>query len=222
MDSSKTPKLILLSGMGADDGVFERQIEAIPTLHVPQWIQPLPNESLAGYARRWAGMLSINEPCFIGGASFGGFVALEMAQHMDVVACFLIGSVRSPDEFPKRFRALRKMSKAADVLPFEAATLLSKAALLSSGYLTGNHLKVLMQQMSDSDATFLRWACRAVLEWEGGANLNGTTIYQIHGDKDFVLPAENTKPDVLIAGGGHAISMSHPDEVTAFLKEKMG
>ena len=215
------PPVLMFSGMGADARVFQKQKEAIAQLLVPEWIDPLPLESLASYARRFAGKVDPGRPCFIGGASFGGFVALEMIRHLDVIACFLVGSVRSPDEFPARLKALRKMSHAADALPFEVATLLSKVALWSGGSLSGAHLTELMKQMSDSDASFLRWASRAMLEWEGAVDTSDTPIYHIHGEKDFVLPVKNTKPDLIVTGAGHAISMSHPDEVTEFLKQKI-
>jgi pimeloyl-ACP methyl ester carboxylesterase len=206
----------MLSGMGADARVFEKQIEAIPEIVVPAWIDPLPRESLASYAERLANKINPGRACFVGGASFGGFVALEMIRHLDVIACFLVGSVRSPEEFPKAIKTLRRLSGVADATPFEVATLLSKAALLSSGTVSSTHLSGLLRQMSESDASFLRWACRAVLEWHGIATAN-TPIYQIHGANDIVLPVKNTTPDVIVAGAGHALSMSHPDEVTEFL-----
>ena len=40
----------------------------------------------------------------------------------------------------------------------------------------------------------------------------------MNGENDPVLPVKNTKPDTVVPGAGHALSMSHPDEVTAFLK----
>ena len=207
----------MFSGMGADARVFRRQLESIPQMVVAEWMDPLPGESLASYAARLAEKINPGEPCFVGGASFGGFVALEMINHLDVIGCFLVGSVRSPDEFPGRFKALKKISHAADALPFELATLLSKVALLSGASSSGPHVTELMKQLSESEASFLRWACRAVLEWEGPSTGN-TPIHQIHGEKDAVLPARHTSPDKIIPGAGHALSMSHPDEVTGFLK----
>lgn len=204
--------------MGADARVFSKQIEALPQITVPPWIDPLPKESLASYSKRLAESIDPGRPCYIGGASFGGFIALEMIQHLDVKACFLIGSVRSPKEFPSAFMTLKKMSYVADALPFEVATLLSKAALISSGCSSKSHLTALVKQMSDSDASFLRWACRAVLEWQGAENMGNTPVFQIHGGNDLVLPVKNAKPDVVVPNAGHALSMSHPDEVTAFLK----
>jgi pimeloyl-ACP methyl ester carboxylesterase len=58
------------------------------------------------------------------------------------------------------------------------------------------------------------------LEWRGASGISNTPIYQIHGANDFVLPVKNTTPDVIVAGAGHALSMSHPDAVTEFLKAR--
>ena len=217
----KAPPLLLLSGMGADERVFAAQLQALPNLTVPKWIAPEAGESLAHYAERFAARINPGAPCFIGGASFGGFVALEMVRHLDTLACFLIGSARSPDAFPPTFRALRKLAGVAGVVPFELAALLSKAALLSGGAVTGKHAAALLAQLAESDAAFLRWACRAVLEWSGPAESCRVPIFQMHGAQDPVLPASRSTGAELVPGAGHALSMSHPQAVTAFLVRNM-
>lgn len=215
------PPLILLSGMGADARVFAVQAASIPELVVPPWIDPSPIDTLSSYAQRFAEAINPGRPCFIGGASFGGLVALEMVQHLDVLACFLIGSVRTPAELPRRLTALRTVAGVATGFPFEIASLLSKAALASAGALSSAHAKGLLEQMSDSDASFLRWACRAVLNWEAVPFTCGVPIHHIHGANDPVLPPELTQPDVVVPGAGHALSMSHPQYVTSFLEQCM-
>lgn len=214
----QNPRIILLSGMGADARVFAKQKEAIPEIEIPEWIEPIDNESLASYAERFAAIINPAEPCIIGGASFGGFVALEMIRHLNPLACFLIGSVRSPTELPASFKALRTVSNTAQFLPFTAATLLSKIALRSGGNYSGGHVKELLTQLSDADASFLRWASQAVLEWDHAIETYQTPIYQIHGERDFVLPVRGTNPDTIVANAGHALSISHPHEVTTFIK----
>lgn len=44
---------------------------------------------------------------------------------------------------------------------------------------------------------------------------------RLPGEDDPVLPVQNTAADVIVPGAGHALSMSHPAEVTAFLQDKM-
>ncbi len=218
----KHPPIIMLSGMGADARVFEKQLHEIPRLSVPEWIAPLSGESLAQYAGRFAAKIDPGESCFIGGASFGGFVALEMARHLEVRGCILVGSVRSPNELPANLKALRRVEGASKALPFELLALGCKVALSSCGTHAETHLTGLLKQMSDSDAAFLRWACGAVLAWRDVPDIGNTPIYQIHGGKDFVLPARNTQPDVVIPDAGHALSMSHPDAVTDFIRQRTG
>ncbi len=216
------PKLIMLSGMGADERVFAGQASAIPELVVAPWIAPAPRESLPSYAHRLAKRIDPGKPCFIGGASFGGFVALEMIQHLNPIACFLIGSVRSPAELPRRITLLRTLPFACGAFLFEAGSLLSKLALASGGALSSEHTKALLGQLSDSDASFLRWACHAVLEWQDPPRTGITPIHHIHGQQDVVLPPELTRPDVIVPGAGHALSLSHPQAVTDFLVKHMG
>ena len=59
------------------------------------------------------------------------------------------------------------------------------------------------------------------MEWKGIENTGDTPIFHIHGENDLVLPVKNTTPDAIVAGAGHALSMSHPSEVTEFLKQKI-
>ncbi|VGO17917.1 hypothetical protein PDESU_06519 [Pontiella desulfatans] len=216
----KSP-VIMLSGMGADARVFKKQLEAIPQMSVPKWIEPQPGESLRDYAGRFAKRIDPGMPCHIGGASFGGFVALEMVRHLHVAGCFLVGSVRVPEELPRGFKVLNGIPGVAGAVPFEVAALLGKAALLSTGRDSQAHHAELMKQLADSDAAFLRWACRAVLGWSGAPDTGDTPIHQIHGSADVVLPVRNTRPDVVVPGAGHALSMSHPDEVTEFILKRI-
>src|SRR5438874_871766 len=105
------PPIILLPGMAADDRLFRFQLAALPSLIIPPWIEPDGRESLGAYARRLARCIDPGGPCFVGGASFGGMVALEMAVHLRAEACFLVASIRSGRELPWRFRVLRPLAR---------------------------------------------------------------------------------------------------------------
>lgn len=213
--------IILVPGMGADFRVFDGLTSIIDGIVVPEWITPVDEESIGDYAGRWAKVIDPGCGCFVGGASFGGFVALEMVRHLDAKKCFLIGSVRGPDQLPDRIKALTKVCGAADVLPFELAKMLSKIGLLSSGSMPTGNIKELLRQMSDSDAAFMKWACWTLLNWKGKVDTAGVPVHHVHGEKDFVLPVKNTTPDVIVKGGGHLISVSHADEVIRFLAERI-
>lgn len=94
--------------MGADGRLFEPQRSAFPNLVVPQWIEPLTGESMASYASRLADTIEVRRPFFLGGVSFGGMVAFEMAEQLEPEAVFLIGSARSSAEVPFFWKAIER------------------------------------------------------------------------------------------------------------------
>ena len=208
--------------MGADERVFGPQRKAFPTLVVPEWITPEAGESLASYAARFARRVGPGRPCFVGGASFGGMVAMEVARRLPgVLGCFLIGSVRSPRELPARIRFARPAAKLARFVPFELLPPVTRTGVALLGKFSSPATRGFLKQVSDADATFLRWASGAVVRWEDAGPVT-FPVHQIHGDRDRILPWRKTKPDVLVRGAGHVLTLSHPGEVNAFLRDRAG
>ena len=214
--------LVFFSGMGADERVFAPQREAFPTLRVPRWIKPGKRETLANYAARMAREIDPGVPFYTGGASFGGMVAVEAARRLPhILGCFLIGSVRSPRELPRRVRCLRPAAPLAGIVPFGAASLAARVALPLARAFRSPAASGMMLQLGDADPAFLRWACRAVMSWETNDAPLPCPVHQIHGDRDRILPWRLTKPDVLVRGGGHVLTLSHPQAVNNFIVSRM-
>lgn len=214
----ETP-LILLSGMGADESVFAAQKRAFPHLIVPKWPRPKGQENFEGYCERLAKELDPGRPCFIGGASFGGLVALEMARYLNPLACFLIGSIRGPDQLPTRIRAMKLLEPAIGLAPVSMLQWSAGKSMSSAKQLGEKHIHGVMHQFTQADAATLRWSARQILKWNN-AN-NQILIRQIHGDRDRVFPIRNIEADEIVKGGGHVISMTHSDQVTEFLRREM-
>lgn len=217
----QTLPLILLPGMGADDRLFAPQRAAFPNLRVPKWIEPTERESLASYGRRFAEAVDPGGPCFIGGASFGGFVAVEMARHLQARACFLIGSARSPEELPEHIRSLSAVAAATRVIPWPWIMKLAGCGADVCGALSGPVAQSILRQFAECDARFLRWAMRAVLTWQAGGGDESVPMLQVHGDRDSILPCRVMRPDRLIRGAGHGLSLTHGEQVNTFLREGM-
>ena len=213
--------LILLPGVRADRRLFREQIAAIDNVTVPDWIEPEPGETLGSYAGRMARSVDPREPCFVGGASFGGMVALEMARHLQAKACFLIGSIRSPDELPLRARMLRPVVWLLPTWSLPLLDGLARVALAVGGRFMRPATRSALQQFVDTDARFMRWASLAILAWRRPPEPGSVPVFQIHGDRDRVLPHRLTRPNVLVRGAGHLLSMTFPDAVNEFLRSHM-
>ena len=211
-----TPPLILLPGLGGDERLFSPQRAAFPELIVPKWIKPRRGERLAEYASRFAEVINPGRDCFIGGVSFGGVVALELAALFDVRECFLIGSIRSPREIPKRLRFFKPV---ADLVTIPKN--LSSLALTLGGRHLNPTVRGLLHQLKDTDAEFLRWAANAILQWTPSPRVQHVRVSQIHGDQDRIFPVSYVSADKVISGGGHLVSLRNSEEVNRFLRCRM-
>lgn len=221
MKSTQLP-LILLSGMGADERVFSPQKAAFDNLTVPEWLEPLPRESLAAYAKRMAAAVDPAGPCFLGGASFGGMVAMEMSRHLDVRAVILVGSVRGPQELPRLVRACPIwLAIFARFLPCRFVQFCCRGFRRTTGRFLHPFVRGILSQLEHSDASFLRWAMFAMLVWRDSGDSKEVPVFQIHGERDRALPVKNTVPTSIVRGGGHVISLTHAEEVNMFLRETM-
>lgn len=206
--------IILLSGMGADDRLFASQLAAFPTLRVQPWIAPRPSESLKGYAARLAPLVDPGQPCIVGGASFGGLVALELARHVPALACVLIGSVRNPLALPWRWRVAQPLAAfGPDVMGRVAAI----AARVGARFLPSGTVRRL-RRLAQPEAAFVRWAICAVLRWRPSA-APSVGVFHIHGAADRVLPVELARPDWVVPGGAHALSLFNPTAVNEFITQ---
>jgi hypothetical protein len=73
-----TNRLLLIPRVGADRRLFDAQRSCAGDLHVIEWIPAVAaDEPLTEYAKRLATTIDTSRPFVIGGASFGGMVALE-------------------------------------------------------------------------------------------------------------------------------------------------
>ncbi len=208
--------LILFSGLAADANVFSPQKLAFPRLIVPEWLPPNPNDTLETYCGRLADNLRSQDDAIIGGASFGGIIALHVAQRLRPRAVVLIGSVRSPEELSRVSRICRPLKPLIPLIPvrFLQVCCVPIASMLTRHYFP--HLCGLARQFRSADPAVFKWSLARILDWNSTPTVD-CPVFQVHGDRDYVLPLRYTKPDAVIAGGGHVISLTHPTLVNDFI-----
>ena len=218
-------RLILLPGLGSTSAVYEHQRKAFgDRLETPNFIPHQAGESVAGYAQRWAKQLSRpgdRRPVFLGGVSFGGMLAQEMAMHLQPRprAVFLIASTRVGDsvsgvmqlaELLGRFVPARSVNRTLPVLKLLFA--------LREG-LDDDDKRRLMQGAREIDPAMTKWASGAAVGWPGFHPPAGfPPIHQIHARHDWVLKAPTNQPGVQwVDGASHLLHMTHAHTVNRFL-----
>lgn len=213
---TNTP-LVLLSGLAADARVFTPQKIAFPQMQCPRWVIPERSETINDYAARLAETIG-ERPCIIGGASFGGIVALHLAEHVDARAVILIGSIKSPSQLPVYARCARPFRFLIPFIPLRLLQLLARPIATRVVKRHAPFAYGLACQFRDSNPAVFKWSLRRILDWSATPTVS-CPIFHLHGDRDWTLPLRYTDPDKIVKGGGHVISLTHAGEVNFYIKD---
>ena len=227
-------KLILLPALGADQELFKKQKLALKDrLFIPEYPPAFPNESIEEYADRWVERLIAEESnsekheVWIGGVSFGGMMALELARQFQkkgfqLGGIFLISAPRTSAQITKQFKAQVATLK---VLPEVTVRMGMKTLGVSyfarSELLSEDDTRSLVAMVSRMNYEFFNWAAQAAAKWSfTDSKLSGLApIYQIHGRKDSVIPRPSEKfSDVtILTEAAHLIPLTYADELNAWI-----
>jgi pimeloyl-ACP methyl ester carboxylesterase len=216
------PTLVLLPGLGADHRLFDPQRAEFPNLLSPPWLEPAHRESLAGYAARMAEQIRSalppgHHPLVLGGVSFGGMLAAQMAPLLKPDAVVLIGSAPSPKEIAL---SLKWMAMAGRWMPApvgQNAKFMGRAFIRRLGPMKREHRLFLESMIDAVPFSFLQWASQAIFGWEGLSKVN-CKLVRIHGERDRIIPFPKTGLVHKIVGAGHVPNVSHAEEVNRHLK----
>jgi pimeloyl-ACP methyl ester carboxylesterase len=221
---------VLIPGLGADAGIYRPQREHFgDRLVVPPWIEPRVDESLATYARRLARTINVPRPFWLGGISFGGMIAGEIAEARpdDVAGIIMIGSCKHRRQVTLLFRIA---SHIGPLLPSGVVrgTLNRVVPRLFATAEGVGQDQAIVDVLDDvayrTDISLLKWGAKAIREWEPGAEPRAP-VYRAHGDADLVIPPslDDMRPgtDLLIPGGRHLVHLSHATVVNRWIESKM-
>ena len=210
--------LILIPGLSASHEVFQPQLERFPNVIVPEWPVPQRQETMTQYAERFAATLPMDQPCVLGGMSFGGMLAQEMCQVLHPVGLILIATVRGPEELPLYAKIGRCLHWAIPLLPIRLLQSLSRV-LECPGVRTWVPLRrILARQFRHADPELFRCSLLQIIRWSAPPPVS-CPVWHIHGDRDSVLPASRTSPDELVPGGGHVLTLTSPEAVNRFIAQ---
>jgi pimeloyl-ACP methyl ester carboxylesterase len=214
-------RIILLPGLGADKRLFDRQTAELTNVYVPDWIEPLGDESLSSYARRWGTQLGLGPSDIVGGMSFGGQLALELARHNRLKAAVLIASHTCSSELTTFFKLQSQLlGGLPDAVVSAAMKNVAIPRLHKEENLSEDCLSLLRSMVDDLDMGFFRWATRAAAQWDYRFNPQDfdCPIFQIRGENDSIIPPPTHGDYEQIPGAGHLINFTHAPALNSWLQ----
>ncbi len=199
--NNKLIHVYLMPGLAANPTIFEhiKLDENQFKIHWLKWMMPEVNETLESYAKRMVAKIEYDDVVLLG-VSFGGILVQEMSKHIKLRALFVVSSVKSMHELPKRMKVM-KYTKAYKILPTQLVGSIDLLAKYSFGDNIAKRIELYKKYLSVRDPQYLDWAIAQVIEWDQDAP-NQDAIY-IQGDNDAVFPHSCVGNCIIIKGGTH-------------------
>jgi len=133
------------------------------------------------YAKRMCKHIK-HENSVLLGVSFGGILVQEMSKHMTFRKLFVVSSVKTRHELPKRFKLI-KTTKAYKVLPTQLLGSIDSLAKYSFGNTINKRIDLYKRYLSVNDKRYLDWAIKQVVCWNQDKPISN--VIHIHGNKDL-------------------------------------
>ena len=185
-----------------------------------EWIEPLRNESLQSYIKRLTEPIDTTKPFALVGLSFGGMICVELNKTLKPVDTILISSVPTHKHIPLLYRttgALRlyNLTNVKLVQTFRPVIDWFIGAKRSK-----EEMALLHKTVAQLSPALLRWSLKQVtLGWKN--TVVPKKYFHIHGSADRLLPVGEMKPDILIDGGSHFMVVSHANEISEIITQRL-
>jgi pimeloyl-ACP methyl ester carboxylesterase len=207
-------EIYLVSGLGADERVFE-YLDLKPYKKTClKWIRAEEDETLEHYAARLCEQIKVDNPVLIG-VSFGGMVAVEIGKLIKTEKIILISSAKTKDDIPLHYRVMGAVNF-NKLMPMGGMKELYGiiAWLFGVSSKDKKERELLEDILNSTDERFMHWAIDHIINWENKTVLPNAVL--IHGTSDRLL--SNSTPDYSIKDGGHFMIVNRCEEISAIIR----
>lgn len=199
-----------ISGLGADERVFQYlDIPGVEKKNI-SWIDPLNKETIEHYASRLSAQIDKEKNNILLCVSFGGLAGIELSKTVHFEKIIIISSVKNKYEVPFYFRiaGLLRVDKIIPAFAYKSSTPL---LTILFGINCKNERTLLRAIIKDTGSVFLKWAIGQVLRWRNVDPVNN--LYHIHGTSDRLLPVCFIGECIQVKNGHHFMIVSRADEI---------
>lgn len=210
-------RLILLHGLGADERMFAGVGPLCLPCLTPRLPAPLPSESMRSYSLRVAASLNLRPEDWIGGSSFGSLVAADIARRRPVKGLILIGGALSPDTLISAWQWLAVLRPLLPVRHLHP--LLANRAVISLGFgaLPEPAMQQLVAMLETTPDAMLGEGTRLLTSYHP-AIAPLCPVHAIHGALDRFMRPPPVPDCHMLRDAGHGLALTHPHEVSTFLR----
>jgi pimeloyl-ACP methyl ester carboxylesterase len=215
-------RLVLISGLGGDGRLTRPvQVPGVETI-APDHIPPRAAEDLPAYAARVADAHGVRPTDVIGGASFGGMLAAEIARQRPVAGLVLLGTCVRPSPLKSKYRWLHRLSP---LIPDRALSIRAWRPFVRARFapIKEEAVDVIVAMAAASSPAQVRAFFRMLMSWDGVERFS-CPVLSIHGDRDRIIPIACAEPGLVLENAGHSFTLTHAPQtieaIRVFLSRK--
>lgn len=210
-----TKEIYLLSGLGADQRVFDfLELSNFKQIYI-EWIEPLPKESIENYAQRLSAQIKTINPVLIG-VSFGGMMAVEIGKLIPTEKIILISSAKTRADIPSYYKIIGFL-RVHWLVPVAILKNVNALTYWFFGVSDTKEKKLLREIIKETNGKFLVWAIDQIPNWKNRDSVPNTI--SIHGTNDKLLPIRSS--EYKVQDGGHLMIITKAEEVSKKVNEAL-
>lgn len=215
MSTNTKTKIYFIPGMGAGSNSFEniRLPEDKYEVEIIEWQIPEKEEPLHHYAQRMAAKIKAENSVLVG-VSFGGVVAQEMEQFLNLKKLVIISSIKKRSELPSIMRWAKKF-KLYKALPVETVLSTDDLTKFAIGQKSLKRLELYQEYLRVRNSDYLKWAIKEMVSWDREEPMPG--IVHIHGDQDHVFPIKYIDDCIVVNKGTHIMLLTKGRTISRLL-----
>jgi pimeloyl-ACP methyl ester carboxylesterase len=206
-----------ISGLGADERIFEHLQFRNYDLRFISWLQPSRNETIEDYAFRMAKSIQEKDAILLG-VSFGGMMGIEIARQIPLQKLILISSIKSAHELPRWMKMAGNL-KLNRVIPMRPYSFITRIGNRRLGVTNADEEKMVEAYRKSVNAGYLDWAINQILNWKNDWVPPG--VVHIHGDEDKIFPIKEIRATHIIKGATHFMVHNRASEVAQCIEEAL-
>ena len=215
---TQKPIIYCIPGLGLDHRLSEKLSISGVELKYIDYIEPLSDEPIAGYAKRLSD--KIEDTTFsILGMSLGGILAVEIYRIKKVESLFLISTVKNKSEVPNIFKymdLLPTKNKIASKLAIDASVAFKPYYDKSDA--AGN--KLFDAMIRSASVELLAWGIQEIANWKFNEEIN-CPFYHVHGTADLIFPIKNIDKAETVKGATHYMLYNNTDDISKRIEARI-
>lgn len=210
-------RIYCISGLGADERVFQRLSIANATLIPIKWPAINWDDSMRSYAKKIAEQIQGEQPILLG-LSLGGMLATEIGKLIITEKVFLISSAKTRKELGYNF-PLWKFAVNKHLVAFGLFKSLAPLSRYRLDLKTPEERILIADMIKKTSLDFMKCAIHMIINWDN--TIVNNDIIHIHGTKDKIITPKNIKATHWIEGGGHFMIYNKAEIISKLVSQHL-